>query len=126
MKPTPWLQAEPYRTSKYPWISKYGDNYGAFRIPYKGVALLVLVSAGENGAIEFGDAHAWDHISVSAPNRTPTWQEMDYIKDIFWNPDETVMQLHVPKSEHINCHPNVLHLWKPLLIPIPRPPSSAV
>jgi hypothetical protein len=36
------------------------------------------------------------------------------------------MQVHVPASEHINIHPYTLHLWRPLLLEIPRPPQGAV
>lgn len=70
----------------------------------------------------------WDHVSVSGENRCPTWNEMEFIKRIFFKEDETAMQLHVPPSDHINCNPFVLHMWRPLneLTPIPRPPASMV
>ncbi len=35
------------------------------------------------------------------------------------------LQLHVPKSQHINAHPNCLHLWKPPYT-LKLPPTSAV
>ena len=43
----------------------------------------------------------------------------------FW-PDEAAMQLHVPASDHINCHPYCLHWWRPIGQEIPRPPSWMV
>jgi hypothetical protein len=68
----------------------------------------------------------WEHVSVSRTTRCPNWLEMSYVKDMFFNDDETVMQLHVPKSDHINDHAFCLHLWRPTHQKIPRPPSFMV
>jgi hypothetical protein len=51
---------------------------------------------------------------------------MCFVKDLFWDDEECVMQLHPPKSDYVNCHPNCLHLWKPVGQDIPRPPSELV
>ncbi|MDP9039797.1 MAG: hypothetical protein M3O02_11090 [Acidobacteriota bacterium] len=51
---------------------------------------------------------------------------MCFVKALFWDDEETVMQLHPPKSEWINNHEYCLHLWRPLNQPIPRPPGIAV
>jgi len=128
MRPTPWLLAEPHRTSPPGYESSHGDAFGAFAIPHAktGVKLQCIAVSGEISRADLGDDHAWDHVSVSLPTRTPNWAEMDFIKKIFWGDDETVMQLHVPASDHVNIHPYVLHLWKSLLLVIPRPPQLAV
>lgn len=57
----------------------------------------------------------WDHVSVSLPDnsRCPTWDEMCFIKNLFFRDDETVVQFHPKKSEYINNHPYTLHLWRP-------------
>jgi hypothetical protein len=74
----------------------------------------------------------WEHVSVSVagrrrrPLRTPTWEEMCYVKALFWEPEETVLQYHPPESEYINCHSHTLHLWKPVGVQIPLPPSILV
>ena len=68
----------------------------------------------------------WDHVSASRPNRCPNWTEMEYVKRMFFKEHETAMQLHVPPSDHVNCHPNCLHLWRPQFTDIPRPPSEMV
>src|SRR5882672_9247876 len=52
----------------------------------------------------------WDHVSVSCHHRCPTWNEMSFIKSVFFFDAETVMQLHVPSSDHVNYHPFCLHL----------------
>ena len=68
----------------------------------------------------------WEHVSVSLPNRCPNWLEMCHIKDLFWDKNEAVMQLHPAKSEYVNIHQFCLHLWKPLKAEIPLPPMVAV
>jgi hypothetical protein len=68
----------------------------------------------------------WDHVSVSRSNRVPNWAEMQNVRHLFFKDDETVMQLHVPIKEHLNLHPNCLHMWRPQGVEIPRPPSWMV
>jgi hypothetical protein len=68
----------------------------------------------------------WEHVSVSLESRCPTWEEMNFIKELFWRDDECVVQFHVPKTRHINIHPYCLHLWKPIGLKIPMPPSMCV
>ncbi len=96
-----------------------GGNYGYFEIPYKSNTLRLIVAAGF-------DAFRWDHVSVSLQNRCPNWEEMSMIKDLFWAPEECVLQYHPPKSDHINIHPYCLHLWKPKDLDIPMPPKFFV
>ena len=64
----------------------------------------------------------WEHVSVCPSNRTPDWNEMCAIKDMFWNYDEVVMQIHPAKSNYVNLMPNCLHLWRPIGQEIPVPP----
>jgi hypothetical protein len=73
----------------------------------------------------------WEHISVHMEDSrgkesTPTWEEMAFIKFLFWDEEEPVMQLHPPRSTYINNHRNVLHMWKPIGQEIPLPPSILV
>jgi len=93
--------------------------YGAFMIPCPGGAMLRVIASG--GTDEPG--MDWEHVSVSLTARCPTWGEMDFIKRIFWRDDETVMQLHVPRNQHVNHHEFCLHMWKPInqSIPLPDP-----
>lgn len=59
-------------------------------------------------------AFAWEHVSVSARSSIPNWAEMCWVKDQFWPEDETVVQFHVPSTDHINIHARCLHLWRPI------------
>lgn len=95
---------------------KKDDDGGAFLIPFEGRNLQVIASHGLG----------WEHVSVSLNHRCPSWREMCYIKDLFWNDDDVVMQLHVAKKNHINVHPFCLHMWRPLDAVIPLPPGFMV
>lgn len=70
--------------------------------------------------------NGWDHVSVSLPNRTPRYEEMKAIKRLCFEPHEWAFELHAPVSNHINIHPNCLHLWRPHNNTIPIPPSWMV
>lgn len=56
----------------------------------------------------------WDHVSVSLPDRTPTWEEMQRVRKIFFEDRETVVQIHPPSDMHVNFMPHCLHLWRKL------------
>lgn len=113
---------ERYRIRYGPWCSDPGNDFGSFILPGPcGTELKVIASPG--------DAHEgvpWEHVSVSCCNRCPNWKEMSYIKDLFWDAEDAVMQLHPPKSQWINNHPYCLHLWRPMNSAIPLPPQIAV
>jgi hypothetical protein len=99
---------------------------GAFIFPRKDGDIRVIASDGTEWAEGGLPLPAFEHVSVSLANRCPTWGEMDWVKSLWWNDSETVIQYHVPKSQHINFHPYCLHLWKPIGIVIPLPPAITV
>jgi hypothetical protein len=71
--------------------------------------------------------HSWEHVSVSLDKkRTPDWEEMCMIKDLFWDEDDTVIQYHPAKKDYVNFHPYVLHMWRPISIQLPTPPIIMV
>jgi hypothetical protein len=59
------------------------------------------------------DGAGWDHVSVSARGRVPTWEEMDRVKGLVFRDDEVVMQLHINGHQKINVCQYCLHLWRP-------------
>ena len=93
----------------------YGNN-GAFTIPFESYELTVIASDGEG----------WEHASVSLNNRIPNWREMSFIKDLFWDSDDCVVQYHPSKKDYIDNHPNCLHLWKQINKEFPQPPFHLV
>lgn len=111
---------EKYRVQSGPLSTTAEDgNNGLFVIPRGNGSKQSLTVIASDG----GD---WEHVSVSMKDRMPTWEDMDYIKGLFWDPTEAVMQLHVPEARHINNHPFCLHLWRPAAGGIPMPPQFMV
>lgn len=118
---------EQFRLKKHQLLgsdASYGNN-GYFLIPHPKVSGYTIGCMISNG-------QGWEHVSVTImpPNkkvsRCPTWEEMCFVKDMFFEKDETVIQYHPQKSEYISNHPYCLHLWKPVGIEIPLPPSIMV
>lgn len=79
------------------------------------------------------DGDGWEHVSVSISSllkkrgsRCPTWEEMCFIKSIFWDETDTVIEFHPAKENYVNIHDFVLHLWKPIGIELPLPNTILV
>jgi hypothetical protein len=89
-------------------------------------AFKIIGPMGRELRIIASDNDDWEHVSVSVENRPPNWAEMCRVKDLFWNDEELVIQIHPPRSEYVNHHPYCLHLWKPIGIVLPMPPSHLV
>ena len=70
----------------------------------------------------------WDHVSVAPLKKkiVPSWEMMCQVKDIFFEPDEAVIQIHPPKDEYVNNMPNCLHLWRANDKEMTLPPSFMV
>lgn len=120
MRNTPNLRAEKYR-STHPALgpTPYGANHGFFL-----VGNLRVISSGS--AIDNPESEGWEHVSVSVPDRCPTWDEMCRVKGLFWREDETVIQFHPPKAQYVNQHPHCLHLWRNTKAEQPLPPIKFV
>jgi hypothetical protein len=112
----------------------YGNN-GAFILesPEPGWRLFAICSDGSDPDPSLTDAQrAWEHVSISARNsaqtktRIPTWRELAYMKRLYWDAEDVVVQFHPRESEYVNCHPHVLHLWRPKHVAIPTPPPELV
>lgn len=115
----------PYRIRSGPFGSDDSvGQCGAFWIPNRyrrDMPLTVIASDGNAGEL------LWEHVSVSYPDRCPTWEEMCLVKSIFWDDEDAVMQLHPPQSDWVNNHGHCLHLWRPTgAVPIPLPPAWMV
>lgn len=104
----------------------FGNN-GYFVMPWRAATVQLNCQAS--------DGLGFEHVSVSvreigAPQpltkRCPTWEEMCRVKDVFWDEEDTVIQYHPPKSKYVNCHPYVLHLWRPLHYSIPVPDPALI
>lgn len=121
---TDWTHLESARkTDASLWSSNPGAHHGVFYLSRVRTNFVVIASSGD-------DEIPWEYVSARAIDykgeRVPTWEEMCWLKSLFWDDEECVIQFHPPKSDYVNNHPHVLHLWKWTLGEIPRPPSIAV
>ena len=113
MRKKPRSEIEPYRIQQGTYRSKRGNLSGAFSVPFRGTMLRVIASNGDGWRASSLGGKPWEHVSVSIATRCPTWEEMAFVKRLFWRDDETVIQFHPPKHCYVDVHPNCLHLWKP-------------
>jgi hypothetical protein len=112
------------RTGRFSSTDAIG-NCGAFWVTNRyrrDLPLRVIASDGKLGMADYG----WEHVSVSYPDRCPTWAEMCLIKDLFWDAEDCVVQFHPPKADYISNHPFCLHMWRWTGGDFPRPPGWMV
>jgi hypothetical protein len=105
------------------WITKPNSGpQGFFILPnpktMKGFFMICLASNGMG----------WEHVSISIPmeNRCPTWPEMCFVKSLFWDAEDCVIQYHPPEKEYVNNHEFCLHLWRKKDENFETPPSIMV
>lgn len=112
-------EAECFRVLSGPWKSKPGEqSHGQFFVEFESHTLTVLACDGS--------VDGWEHVSVSLRNRCPNWREMCFIKSLFWEEEDAVIQIHPPKSQYVNNHPYCLHLWRNTRVQMELPPWTAV
>jgi len=68
--------------------------------------LAVIITASEKL-----DGRMWKHVSMSRQRSVPDYRDMCEVKEIFIGRDKKAIQVFPPESEHVNIHPNCLHLW---------------
>lgn len=129
---TNWSHLDKYRFNQadQPHSSSPGSTYGAFQVPYQGktVVLRIIATDGLDGTVDTG----WEHVSVQTydqlfgKSKIPTWAEMCFVKSLFWEPHECVVQFHPEEKDYVNVHQFVLHLWRYKMGSFPMPPKELV
>lgn len=81
-----------------------------------------------SGTVIWSFGGGWEHVSVAPYDRkyTPSWDDMCWLKDVFFYPDEWAVQFHPAHSEYMNNVKNCLHIWRPSKEILPTPPSWMV
>lgn len=74
----------------------------------------------------FSYSGGWEHLSISKPTQTPSWDDMCAAKNMFWDEDECCVEYHPAKKDYVNLHPYCLHIWKPINETLPTPPKNYV
>ncbi len=102
-----------------------------------GLFILPGSKEGEVLACIASDGMGWEHVSVTvqavlsetalqAVPRTPTWEEMCRVRDLFWSKHVTVLQFHPPADQYVNRHEHCLHLWRQPGVKVPLPEMRMV
>jgi hypothetical protein len=111
------------------YVSRLGDPFGVFecKSPLKNPIAwnLMILATGGLGWFHVS-VHAWLQVGKRFRQRTPLWEEMCFVKGLFWDDEDVVMQLHPRRSEYVNLHAHTLHLWQPQHQEIPTPPKILV
>lgn len=110
---------EEIRNTRNLFIEAETDNDGMGGHYYDAVS-------GKNLNFIFSYQMGWEHLSVSMPSRTPSWDQMCRMKDIFWNQDEACVQYHPKEEDYVNMHKHCLHIWRPTEEHLPTPPHILV
>lgn len=126
------VSLEPFRIriAGYPWMPGTVNGWFVFNGPL-GRQLRAMAS----------DEEGWDHVSVSLSppyneKSAPTWEEMEWIKRQFFEPEECAYQLHPPLDQYEDGSTamrrtgrpmvHVLHLWRCQSVPVPMPPREFI
>lgn len=78
------------------------DSNGYFLVPYKEEFLLCLIS----------DSGGWDHVNISLPARTPNWEEIEFVRDIFFDAQDIVVIYSPPRLFPYVTNPFHIHMWR--------------
>jgi len=105
-----------YRVDNYHIPERDYPFAGYFRIVHNGAVLRVIAS-NDGG---------WDHVSISLATKCPRWEDMEFVKRLFFKENEICWQYHVAVDDHINIHPYTLHIWRKHDFEMPLPPKEFV
>ena len=114
-----------WKDAPKPYATSAGEPFGLF----------IIKAASANGRIlkvmaccATPESNGWEHASVSLldyPKKTPSWEELCVVKDLFWDANECVVQFHPRKIDAVNIA-QVLHLWRDTKNPFGMPPPHCV
>lgn len=112
-----WTHLDNYRiTHPVCGNAPKGATYGMFSIPIpkkKQTVAIIIANDGTEGGWEHVSCHVRIAQGTRPPiMRVPSYDELCWLKDLFWESHECAMQFHVPKTDHINRHQHCLHLWR--------------
>lgn len=76
-----------------------------------GAAELRAFIYGETTILLAKEMGKW-HISISHPQRDPTWEEIKHVRYELVPGNATMAMILPPKSEYVNLHVHCFHLWE--------------
>ena len=69
-------------------------------------SIYVIVSIAEERQGE-----TWLHVSMSRPNKYPTYEELKTVKKVFIGSERDAVQIFPKESNHVNIHNYCFHLF---------------
>lgn len=84
-------------------IEEYADPVAGVWSCRSGLYVLADITKKDDGKL-------WLHVSFSRKSRIPCYQDITQIKDLFMR-DLVAIQIFPRPENHVNIHPNCLHLW---------------
>jgi hypothetical protein len=69
-----------------------------------GLRVIISLDTMEGG-------ETWWHVSLSYPDKLPSWEDVKSVKDAFIGEDREAFQLLPRQEEYVNLHQYCLHLW---------------
>src|SRR5574344_698188 len=79
----------------------------------------------ESYEVRFTKANGWEHLSVTG-KKTPSWDLMCKMKDVFFKDDECCVEYHPAKKDYVNNDLHMLHIWKKTNSEFEMPPELMV
>src|SRR5262245_49880657 len=78
------------------------NGWFAFPSPIPGRILFAIASDGSEWTKAGLPGEPWEHVSVHAEQgkrkeKTPVWPEMCFVKNLFWDKEDSVIQFHPPE-----------------------------
>lgn len=102
-----WLNDMLPRVLPFRWeLVKQNRDGAMFLVRGLDRRMSVIVS----GAVEL-DGRRWIHLSCANPDRLPSWEDLVEVKTAILGGEATAYQVIPPKAQHVNIHPNCLHLF---------------
>lgn len=77
------------------------------------------------------DRRGWNHVSIHLQNdlgecitKVPSHEDMQVIRNLFFNSEDLVQEFHPEKKDYINNHSYTLHLWESTEEKVEKPNSN--
>jgi len=109
MKISPELEKGRFNHGAF--ASPRGAPYGVFQIQGPCGMMMTIVATPGYVDTDYPGSEDWEHVSVSG-RRIPNWEEMCFVRKLFWEEEDWIVQFHPPKTEYVNNHTRCLHLWR--------------
>jgi hypothetical protein len=58
-----------------------------------------------------GDGNTYLHVSFSRRSRTPSYEDLDWVRKAFIGEERECVRVFPPKAEYVNFQKHTLHLW---------------